>query len=86
MVNPVEQNNFMVVGWKVSKTLPKWIHNANSWVVYINEKGADEVEVVEPHEVVTVCVCVLGFRFQGVVVITQFQSLLLPLGKSSPYV
>ena len=48
IVNPVEQNNFMVVGWKVSKTLPKWIHNSNSWVVFIDEMGADEVEVVEP--------------------------------------
>jgi len=41
----------MLVSWKVSKTLPKWIHNANSWVVSINEKEADEVEVVEPYEV-----------------------------------
>jgi hypothetical protein len=30
------------------------------------------------------CVCVLGFRFQGVVVITRFQSLLLPPGKVLP--
>ena len=51
IVNPVEQNNFMVVGWKVLKTLPKWIHNTNSWVVYIIEKGANEVDVVEPYEV-----------------------------------
>ena len=51
IVNPVEQNNFMVVGWKVSKTLPKWIHNANSWFVFIDEMGADEVEMVEPSEV-----------------------------------
>ena len=51
IVNPVEQNIFMVVGWKVSKTLPKWIHNANSWVVFINEMGANEVKVVKPFEV-----------------------------------
>ena len=31
-----------------------------------------------------VCVCVLGFRFQGVVVITRYQSLLLPPGKVLP--
>ncbi len=51
IVNTVEQDNFMVAGWKVSKTLPKWIHNANSWVVFIGEVGADEVEMVEPSEV-----------------------------------
>ena len=51
IVNPVEQINFMVVGWKVLKTLPKWIHNANSWVVFIDEMGADEVKMVEPSEV-----------------------------------
>ncbi len=48
IVNPVEKNNFMVVGWKVSKTLPQWVHNANSWVVFIDDMGADEVEMVEP--------------------------------------
>jgi hypothetical protein len=51
IVNPLEQNNFMVVGWKVSKTLPKWIHSANSWVVFIDEMGADEVEMVDTSEV-----------------------------------
>ena len=48
--NPVKQNNFIMVGWKVSKTLPKWIHNSNSWVVFIDEMGADEFKMVEPSE------------------------------------
>ena len=51
IVNPVEQKNRMVVGWKVSKTLPKWIHNTNSWVDFINEMRANEVKVVKPFEV-----------------------------------
>ena len=48
IVNPVKQNNFIVVGWKVLKKLPKWIHNANSWVVFIDEMGADEFKWWNP--------------------------------------
>ena len=30
IVSPDEHDNFIVVGWKVSKKLPKWVHNADS--------------------------------------------------------
>ena len=51
IVSPDEHDNFMVVGWKVLKKLPKWVHNANSWIHFINRKEVDEKEVVETHEV-----------------------------------
>ena len=31
-----EYDDFMVKGWKVSKKLPKWVENANSWISFIN--------------------------------------------------
>ncbi len=51
IMSPDEHDNFMVVGWKVSKKLPKWVHNADSWIDFINGKEVDEKEVVETHEV-----------------------------------
>jgi hypothetical protein len=42
IVSPEERDDFMVVGWKVAKKLPKWIHNANSWIDFINGKEEDE--------------------------------------------
>ncbi len=51
IVNPDKHDNFMVVGWKVSKKLPKWVHNTDSWIDFINGKDMDEKEVVETHEV-----------------------------------
>ncbi len=36
IVHPDECDNFMVVGWKVLKKLPKWVHNANSRIDFIN--------------------------------------------------
>ncbi len=44
IVRPDEHDNFMVVGWKVVKKLPKWIHNANRWIDFINGKEEDEKE------------------------------------------
>ena len=32
IVSPYEHDDFMVVGWKVAKKLPKWVHNVNSWI------------------------------------------------------
>jgi hypothetical protein len=34
IVSPDEHDDFMIVGWKVSKTLPKWVHNTNSWIIF----------------------------------------------------
>jgi hypothetical protein len=49
IVSPDERDDFMVVGWKVAKKLPKWICNANSWIDFIsgkedneNKQGADK--------------------------------------------
>jgi hypothetical protein len=42
IVSPEEHDDFMIVGWKVAKKLPKWIHNANSWIDFINGKEEDE--------------------------------------------
>jgi hypothetical protein len=42
IVSPEERDDFMVVGWKVAKKLPKWIHNTNSWIDFINGKEEDE--------------------------------------------
>ncbi len=38
IVSPDESDDFMVIGWKVAKKLPKWVHNANSWIDFINGK------------------------------------------------
>ena len=51
IVSPDEHDDFMIVGWKVSKTLPKWVRNANSWIDFNNGKVEDESEVVEAYEV-----------------------------------
>ena len=51
IVSPDEHDDFMIVGWKVSKTLPKWVRNANSWIDFNNGKEEDESEVVEAYEV-----------------------------------
>ncbi len=42
IVSPEERDDFMVVGWKVAKKLPKWIHNANSWIDFIKRKEEDK--------------------------------------------
>ena len=42
IVSPDERDDFMVVGWKVAKKLPKWICNANSWIDFISGKEDDE--------------------------------------------
>ncbi len=42
IVTPDERDDFMVVGWKVAKKLPKWICNANSWIDFISGKEDDE--------------------------------------------
>jgi hypothetical protein len=42
IMSPEERDDFMVVGWKVAKKLPTWIHNANSWIDFINRKEEDE--------------------------------------------
>jgi hypothetical protein len=42
IVSPEEHDDFMVVGWKVAKKLPQWIHNANSLIDFINRKEEDE--------------------------------------------
>ena len=34
----VESNDSMVLGWKVARTLPGWIGNADSWVDFISRK------------------------------------------------
>ena len=42
-----EYDDFMVKGWKVSKTLPEWVHNADSWTSFINGKDVDDMEATE---------------------------------------
>ena len=42
-----EYGDFMVKGWKVSKTLPAWVHNADSWTSFINGKEVDDMEATE---------------------------------------
>ena len=32
IMSPDEHDDFMIVGWKISKTLPKWVRNAKSWI------------------------------------------------------
>ncbi len=44
IVNPDEPDDFMVVGWKVAKKLPRWVCNANSWIDFINGKEKEEKE------------------------------------------
>lgn len=39
-----EDDDFMVIGWKVSKTLPVWVNNANSWIAFYNEEDVDYME------------------------------------------
>ena len=51
VVSPDEHDNFMIVGWKVLKTLPKRVCNASSWIDFNNGKVEDESEVVEAYEV-----------------------------------
>ena len=43
-----EYDDFMVKGWKVSKTLPEWVHNADSWTSFINGKDVDDMEAPKP--------------------------------------
>ncbi len=50
-MSPDEHDDFMVVGWKVAKKLPKWVHNADSWIDFFNRKEPNKNEVVETHEV-----------------------------------
>jgi hypothetical protein len=33
-----KSDDFMVIGWKVAKKLPKWVCNANSWIDFTNGK------------------------------------------------
>ena len=42
-----EYDDFMVKGWKVSKTLPEWVHNADSWTSFINGKDVDDMVATE---------------------------------------
>ncbi len=42
IVSPDEQDEFMVVGLKVVKKLPKWICCANSWIDFISGKESNE--------------------------------------------
>jgi len=51
IVSPDEHDYFMVVDWKVAKKIPKWVHNAHSWIDFFNIKEPNENEVVETHEV-----------------------------------
>ncbi len=37
--SPDEHDDFMVVGWKVVKKLPKWVHNTNSWIDFLTERN-----------------------------------------------
>jgi hypothetical protein len=50
IVSPNEPDNFMVVGWKVVKKLPRWVCNANSWIDFINGKKEKEKEEEEEAE------------------------------------
>jgi hypothetical protein len=51
IVSPDEQDNFMIVGWKASKKLPKWVGNADSWIDFINLKeGTGDNEEEEEEE------------------------------------
>ncbi len=42
IVSPDQQDDFMVVGWKVAKKRPKWIRNADSWIDFISQKDNNE--------------------------------------------
>ena len=37
-----DRDDFIVVGWKVAKKLCNWVHNANSWIDFINGKEKEE--------------------------------------------
>jgi hypothetical protein len=50
IMSPNEHDNFMIVGWKASKTLPKWVGNAGSWIDFLCGKKLDENEVFETDE------------------------------------
>ena len=45
-----EYEDFMVKGWKVSKKLPEWVNNADSWIAFINGKDVDDMEVDEAQD------------------------------------
>jgi hypothetical protein len=47
IMSPNEHDDFMIVGWKASKTLPKWVRNSDSWIDFLNGKKLDENEVFE---------------------------------------
>ena len=51
IVSPDEHDDFMIVGWKVSKTLLKWVHNTDSWIDFYNGKEEDDSEVDETCEI-----------------------------------
>ncbi len=48
--SPDEPDNFMVVGWKVAKELPRWVCNADSWIDFINGKEEEKKEEEEEAE------------------------------------
>ncbi len=50
IVSPNEPDDFMVAGWKVVKTLPTWVCNANSWIDFINRKEEEEEDEKEEEE------------------------------------
>ncbi len=40
IVSPEKKKNFMVIGWKVAKKLPKWVCNANGMVqAWVGQKS-----------------------------------------------
>ncbi len=47
IVSPNEPDDFMVVGWKVAKKLPRCVCNANSWIDFISRKEEEEEEEEE---------------------------------------
>ncbi len=47
LMSPNEHDNFLVVGWKASKTLPKWVRNSDSWIDFLNGKKLFENEAFE---------------------------------------
>ncbi len=50
IVSPNEPDNFMIVGWKVTKKFPMWVGNANSWIDFINRKDEEEEDEKEEEE------------------------------------
>jgi hypothetical protein len=49
-VSPDEPDDFMAVGWKVAKKLPRWVCNSDSWIDFINGKEEEEKEEEEEVE------------------------------------